>query len=46
MVVIWTDEGITRTNDIAFLDLEAMCRQTDEEEDRLEREARKRKNSN
>ena len=32
--------------DFAFLDLEAMCRQTDEEEDRLEREARKRKNSN
>ena len=32
--------------DFAFLDLEAMCRQTDEEEDRLEGEARKRKNSN
>ena len=32
--------------DFAFLDLEAMCRQTDEEEDRLEMEARKRKNSN
>ena len=45
MVIIWTDKGEIRT-DLPFLDLEAMCRETEEEEDRLEREERKRKNSN